>query len=161
MAGNRSRYGFTLIELLAVTAIISLLSSIVLSQLSVARQKGSDAAKIQALQQTMKALQLYATDNGVYPAGSTNATLVSALTPKYIASIDPMIKYQSLNAANTATCASNCLSYHIGIPLVRTDNIVLSFDKDLNLGAPDFDGTKDNCLSGTASSPDLCYDMTP
>lgn len=55
--------GFTLIELLVVVAIISLLSSVVLSSLNSARAKARDARRMSDLQQIRNALNLHASDN--------------------------------------------------------------------------------------------------
>jgi prepilin-type N-terminal cleavage/methylation domain-containing protein len=151
--------GFTLIELIVVVAIIGLLTSIVISSLGAAKQKGGDTAKVQALLEVRSALQLYFTDNGSFPIGDQTALpgyLVNG-AKKYIASINPNIKYQSTNA-NNSICASNCQSYHLGIALAASNNKVLSSDKDVNVG---FDGTKDDCVSLPASIPDKCYDITP
>ncbi len=160
----RTQKGFTLIELLVVTSIISLLASVVLSLLNNARDKGNDAAKIRSLQEIRTALDLYRNDKGNYPVGTTNGDLSAALvsgSTQYIKAVNAGIKYQSLNTDNT-TCASNCYSYHLGIALTRTDNAVLSIDKDLDAG---FNGKNDACGStgGSAgpSVPDLCYDTTP
>jgi len=60
--------GFTLIELLVVIAIIGVLSSVVLASLSTARAKARDANRAMAVDQFRKALELYYTDNGRYPA---------------------------------------------------------------------------------------------
>src|SRR3989344_2270692 len=60
--------GFTLIELLVVISIISLLSSIILASLGVARSKARDSKRVQDMIQVRNALELYATDHdGLYP----------------------------------------------------------------------------------------------
>ena len=155
--------GFTLIELLVVIAIIGVLAGVLMVALTTSRQRGADAAKIGSVREVRTAINQYFNDNGVYPVGqfATGVTnLTTALVPKYISSIDANIKYQSMNSDQTA-CASNCASYHLGIPLTRTDNSVLKVDGDIVSG--NFDGTKDNCTAGsvTASIPDLCYDLIP
>ena len=58
------RRGFTLIELLVVIAIIGILSSVVLASLNTARAKARDAERLSDMQQVMRALELYANDNG-------------------------------------------------------------------------------------------------
>ena len=154
--------GFTLIELIMVVAIISLLTSIVLSSLTTARQKGEDATRVQAVHEVQSALQLYLTaNNGSYPGGdqTTLASFLSDGTQKYIGSIDPRIIYKGTDIDNN-TCLSNCASYHIGISLERLDNPALKTDKDMITGI--FDGTKDDCSStGPTSIPDKCFDVTP
>ncbi len=153
--------GFTLIELIMVVAIISLLTSIVLSSLTTARQKGNDTARIQVVHEVQSALQLYVTKNGSYPGGD-QTTLVNYLvnsSEKYIGSIDPRIVYKGISINNGA-CTSNCASYHLGIPLIGLDNKALTTDKDIITG--NFDGTKDDCTAtGPASIPDKCFDITP
>lgn len=59
--------GFTLIELLVVVAIISLMSSIVLSSINSARQKARDAQRVAHLREIRTALELFYTNNGAYP----------------------------------------------------------------------------------------------
>lgn len=63
--------GFTLIELLVVVAIIGVLSGVVLESLNSARAKSRDAARLTAVDQINKALELSAT-------GGTNALPSSA-----------------------------------------------------------------------------------
>ncbi len=88
--------GFTLIELLVVIAIIGVLSSIVLASLNTARTKGQDAARIADVKSLEMAMELYYNDYSGYPTsnGSGNgdvplsdATLTTALVPKYITSL--------------------------------------------------------------------------
>jgi type II secretion system protein G len=62
------KQGFTLIELLVVISIIGLLASVVLVSLNGARSKARDARRKADLAQLSKALEMYATDYGGYPA---------------------------------------------------------------------------------------------
>lgn len=62
-----TQHGFTLIELLVVLAIISLLSSIVLSSLDQARESARDARREQDFRQISRALEAYYNDHGYYP----------------------------------------------------------------------------------------------
>jgi type II secretion system protein G len=69
--------GFTLIELLVVVAIISLLSSVVLATLKDARDKANASKFKQEINQFTKALELYRSDNGMYPGeGPTTASFI-------------------------------------------------------------------------------------
>ncbi|MDO8620542.1 MAG: type II secretion system protein [bacterium] len=62
--------GFTLIELLVVIAIIGLLSSIVFASLTSARKKARDARRLSDVATIRTALNLYASDTGVFPDGN-------------------------------------------------------------------------------------------
>lgn len=66
---NRKR-GFTLIELLVVISIISLLSSIIMTNLTTTRSKARDARRITEFRQIKTALELYYSKYDRYPAGS-------------------------------------------------------------------------------------------
>ena len=148
--------GFTLIELLVVVAIIALLASIVISSLSASQQKGRDTAKIQVIKEMSKALELFRTDKGYYPA---TADIGQLATNKYIASINSNAIYKGLDSSNNecATTGNKCISYHAGIVLERTDNKILTVDKD---SANVFQGNSSNC-GATADGTDLCYDIEP
>ncbi len=71
----KKRKGFTLIELLVVLAIIGLLSTLAVVSLNNARQKSRDAKRVSDIKQTQTALELYFSDKGSYPKGTTAVVL--------------------------------------------------------------------------------------
>jgi len=75
------KQGFTLIELLVVIAVIGILAAVVLASLNTARGKARDAKRISDLKQIQTALELYHTDNGVYP--STGMSLGATVGDNY------------------------------------------------------------------------------
>ena len=93
---NKGENGFTLIELLVVIAIISLLASVVFAGLQSARAKGRDVRRKADIKTLQTALELYVTDNGVYPPvvddrgdgwdQSYDGTFMPNLVPKYLPS---------------------------------------------------------------------------
>lgn len=64
---NKNKAGFTLIELLVVVAIVSVLSSMLLSSLGAARSKARDVKRREDLRSLQSALELYYTTNNSYP----------------------------------------------------------------------------------------------
>lgn len=81
---NSQRYqltkGFTIMELLVVLAIIAILTAIILVPLSDSRVKGRDTARKTQLQEVLKAMELYYSDNGFYPDDGTTSDTVSNLS---------------------------------------------------------------------------------
>lgn len=59
--------GFTLIELLVVIAIIGLLAAIVLVSMTNSRRRAQDSKRVSDLRQIALALEMYNSNNGVYP----------------------------------------------------------------------------------------------
>ena len=70
-----NKKGFTLIELLVVIAIIGLLSTLAVVALGSARTKARDSKRLSDLKQVQTALELYYTDQGLYPTASSSITL--------------------------------------------------------------------------------------
>lgn len=68
--------GFTLIELLVVIAIIGVLASFLLVNFIGIRQRGRDTRRKSDIRQIQAALELYRSDNGIYPS-STNDVLTA------------------------------------------------------------------------------------
>lgn len=92
---NKSSAGFTLIETVLVVSIISLISSIVLYNVTLARAKARDLKRVLDIKQIATALDIYNTHTGIYPisqAGGANErpsperTDIPELVPEYIAS---------------------------------------------------------------------------
>jgi len=72
--GNKPQPGFTLIELLVVIAIIGMLATLAVVSLNNARTKARDAKRISDIRQIQTALELYFSDNDLYP-GDVPTTL--------------------------------------------------------------------------------------
>ncbi len=112
--------GFTLIELLVVMAIIGILSSVVLTSLNGARQKGRDARRISDIKQLQLSLELYYDATNQYPLSIGTAGSSLLVTNGYIASlpIDPSNNnvYHYSPYASTANAAI-CSGYHLGADL--------------------------------------------
>jgi prepilin-type N-terminal cleavage/methylation domain-containing protein len=71
---NKSQIrGFTLIELLMVITIISVISSVVLASLSIAREKSRNIRRLSDIRQIETALELYYNEFGRYPDPDTGA----------------------------------------------------------------------------------------
>ena len=86
---KNTKRAFTLIELLVVIAIIGFITSVVMASLISAQRDARDKRRVSDLKQLQTALELYHTDNQMFPtqAGgangniSTNTTLLTLLEP--------------------------------------------------------------------------------
>lgn len=73
---SNKKSGFTLIELLVVISIIGFLSTVVMQNLNGARLKARDTVRMSDMRQIQKAIEMYYSNNGHYPAPDnvTNAS---------------------------------------------------------------------------------------
>ncbi|KKU03930.1 MAG: General secretion pathway protein G [Parcubacteria group bacterium GW2011_GWA1_47_8] len=92
-------WGFTLIELLIVVAIVGILSSVVVMNLSTAREKARDTQRVANVSQIANAIAIYQIDSGGVPPGEDgveyvngNPEWIPGLVPKYMSSVpsDPI-----------------------------------------------------------------------
>ncbi len=90
---HRFQNGFTLIELLVVITIIGILASVVVSSLSRARDKGTDASIQQTINNMRGAAELYYDSNLSYINMCSDTTIQEAMS-----TVD------ALNKAGTVTC---------------------------------------------------------
>lgn len=70
----KNKKAFTLIELLIVIAIIGILASLIIANLSTARARARDAQRKAHFSQLQSALEMYFDKNGQYPAAINNGT---------------------------------------------------------------------------------------
>ncbi len=171
-----TKRGFTLIELLVVIAIIGILSAVVLTSLSTARQKARDSKRIAEVTQIQKALDYYYDVNQSYPSttptgysgvdAAVQAVTASGLLPR--TPIPPLggganYIYHGVysNAGTPTECdavapvGTVCSNYELGITLERSDNIVLVNDADQSVGT--FYGAYPDCAVNVLGT-DKCFD---
>lgn len=134
--------GFTLVELLVVIAIISVLATLLLLQLGVARAKARDTKRIADINQVTSAVELYFDDNGFYFANTT----MTSLAPSYLVRIpiDPLATGCADNiydgaAGGAAQCygyewnpLANPTRYHVWAELEKYNRNALTADADIN-----------------------------
>jgi type IV pilus assembly protein PilA len=118
--------GFTLIELLVVIAIIGILSSVVLSSLNSAREKGKNAAAKSELASVRSQANLYYDDNN-QSYGVDSDTLCSSAGLNMFNSTEPNNVTTLVTAAETrigtnAVCANSSSAYVVAITLIGGEN---------------------------------------
>lgn len=104
---TNQKFGFTLIELLVVIAIIGILSAVVVTSLTGARQDAADARVVASMQQLQTAFTLNVTDEGNFPpAANLTGYDYSALTG---------ITGVSAATSTAATSTSYCVEYDLRV----------------------------------------------
>lgn len=182
-AMKRTR-GFTLIELLTVIAIIGILSSIVIANLVVARQKARDAKRLTDIKNIQLSLEEFYNANLYYPRNIYTDALFHSSAFMQTVPYDPNSStvcttgaqsscyvYAALNtnAGGTSCPSGHAASYHLGA--VMEVNNAVTQDADLAADAADtcsgsqnsdFDGQATACSGTSAASDgsDNCFDVT-
>ncbi len=166
--------GFTLIELLVVIAIIGLLTSIVLSNLQLAKMRGRDAKRSAETRQLLNALALSLDSNGKFPChyyiADDDSTFLKAFIDRGLlpaAPRDPSggsFKYEYATMGNPGSCGDyaflgvyfeNPIAFCPTFGIVATDGPNHCHiwyptpppcsDLDINRG-PIYNGTNGNCI---------------
>ena len=155
-------------ELLVVIAIISILATLLLLQLGVARAKARDAKRIADVGQVRSALEMYYDDNGSYLV--TN--VMTGLVMKYLINIphDPLATTCTDTYNGTVVGSVNCYGYAynpattplrmmVWAELEQKNPNALNNDPDINstgwAGAA-MNGITETCVSTTPT--DCIYD---
>ena len=170
--------GFTLIELLATIAIISLLSSVVIASVTVARQKSRDAKRVAEVAQIGRAFELYYDGHQSYPSttpagyAGSDAGIQELVTAELLPTvptpppgIDTTYHYRGIYVTGAGTLAecdgaapsgTVCDSFELGIALERNENPSLDNDADQQIGT--FYGASALCDSNVAGD-EQCFDI--
>ena len=155
--GNKGRFlaGFTLVELLVTIAIIGILSAVVLTSMSGARNQAKDGRRVSDIKQIQLALELYYDINKTYPV-DTAMTGVLYVDPKPLNSFLKISK--DPNGTDNYRYWSDGQNYHLGAVLQEYNSLVLEDDDALT----GFNGETTDCAStGATGDAERCYDVTP
>jgi len=132
-ATREAERGFTLIELMIVVAIIAILAGILIPNFVNARAQAQTAACESNLRSIATALELYYTDNQVYPTASSADVQPSLLTANGVAYLnntpkDPAAQTSTATYQLTTTQAAGgspasytivCPGVHVGSTLAK------------------------------------------
>lgn len=163
---NKNRYltGFTLVELLITVAIIGILSAVVLTSMSGARDRANDGRRISDIKQIQMALELFYDVNKHYPVGSLASGLTGVLYVNYESTGKPPLA-DFLKISKDPTTGDGYFyegeaqNYHLGAKL-QEFNTLLADDDDVDTTG--FGGYTTDCVSGIATDvTERCYDVTP
>jgi len=144
--------GFTLIELLVTIAIIGILSAVVLTSMSGARNQANDGRRVSDIKNIQLALEIYYDVNSQYPATGTLYVDPKPLRDFLKISKDP-------TSGNNYFYWSDGQNYHLGALLQEYNKLIKEDDDDTN----GFGGYTTDCASAAPATADdeRCYDVTP
>ena len=80
------KLGFTMVELILVISIIGVLATIAVTSYSEARQQARDDIRISQLEQLRMAIELYKSENGVYPSPGCGTNFYGGAHPEWAGS---------------------------------------------------------------------------
>lgn len=120
--------GFTLMELIVVIAIIGMLSSITLTSVSAARDKGNDAAVKGNLRTIRNQAALWVINNGSYGSAYSVAPCPSSGTTMFYAdsvvraAIAGAVSASSGTLAANSRCATDGANYAVSVKMKTSAN---------------------------------------
>ena len=102
--------GFTIIELLVVVAIISVLASITISNVTTIRRKAKMARANTEFSQAEKAMKIFAAERGIWPGEDLNSMIFVGTTPYATIGGTPYFvsDYLKLDWSNAAWFCPDC-----------------------------------------------------
>ncbi len=143
---------FLIVSLILLIPIVGILSSIVLSSLNVAREKGRDARRIADVKQIQLGAELYFDDHSeAYPQS------LDELAPNYL----PALPVDPLTGASYLYANCSPTSYHVGTSLEDATAKALLEDNDLGpmCDADPINGADEAaCFDGAIGA--ACFDVT-
>ena len=155
---QKNSSGFTLVELLVTIAIIGILSAVVLTSMSGARNQAKDGRRVSDIKQIQLALELYYDIHKAYPV-DTAMTGVLYVDPKPLNSFLKISK--DPNGTDNYRYWSDGQDYHLGAVLQEYNSLVTE-DDDAPAATFGFDGATTDCAStGATGEAERCYDVTP
>ena len=98
--------GFTLIEFLIVIAIIGVLAALLMANFVGIRQRSRDAQRKSDVRQIQSALELYRSDNGIYPLSAALSSCGGALSLSGVTYMSKVPCDPSTGTAYTYTSAT-------------------------------------------------------
>ena len=110
----KNEKGFTLIELMIVIAILGILAAVAIPNFLNARGKAQDASALSTLEAVKTAMEMYAADNGSYPALTySDSGAGNALSTLLGEDFPTNIKLDTTVAGGLNAVGSNATSYRI------------------------------------------------
>lgn len=136
LIGGKAKKGFTIIELIVVVAIIGIVTGIIMASITNAKAKGRDSKRIADISVIQLALENYYDEYRHYPTALNDSNLINKGPIPQDPSTNLNYSYSALNAGNTATCSSNCQSYHLGATLELSNGVLEddTIDMDSDIG---------------------------
>lgn len=104
--------GFTIVELLIVIVVIAILAAITIVAYNGIQQRAANAQTTQATKEYMKAMQLYYTDNGIYPP--TNGCLGNGYKTNNCLSQNGTAACFGLGSSGIGTTVNSDLQTYLG-----------------------------------------------
>jgi general secretion pathway protein G len=156
---KKIKKGFTLVELMVVIAIIGILTTVVMTNMSQTKTKARDAKRASDIAQIQLALELYFNRCNKYPntltSGANNGCPSGVTLGLFLSPIPVPPPGTSNVAYSYASLGANCTSYHLGATM-ESQNSSFQSDANYNSSSVTLCPGSGNGFDGGAS---LLYDV--